>query len=393
MEVRTKELDFLLTNYWCVKEENPNMYFNIKNNLDYYKSFIQDRLGSKLIVNDRFIKLEKIPAVPKAYMGIENFNDKLEYIILMIILIFLEDKPKLEQFILSNLLDFITNTASSLKLNSIPNWNILHHRKCLVDVINHLKDLHIIRVVEEQSVFTDDMNAEALYETTGISNYYVKEFKNNILEYTSIKDYIQDEFNEQNEDLGDVRRYRVFRHLLYSLVSYTEDLSLAEMDYLKKFRNWINSEISKYSNSDLELTKNMAILLLESDDAKRLDFPNNKAISDIVLLINKEIVNKVEENKLSLEQDESILISKDSLIRIIKDVRTEYLSYFSKKYRDMRLSNFINEVLDYMEMYDFIRKSEDGYKIYPVVNKFNGYILKEDKEQIELFGDDVDEEI
>ena len=129
MDTHTKELEYLLNNYWCVKEENPKEYFQIKNNLDYYKDFIQTKLGSRLIVNDRFIKLEKIPAIPKSYMGLPNFTDTLEYSILMIILLFLEDKPKLEQFILSNLIDFITNTATTLELNTVPNWNILHHRK------------------------------------------------------------------------------------------------------------------------------------------------------------------------------------------------------------------------------------------------------------------------
>lgn len=230
IDTNTKELEYLLNNYWCVKEANPKEYFNIKNNLDYYKEFIRDKLGSKLIVNDRFIKLEKIPAIPKNYMGISEFDDKLEYVILFIILLFLEDKPKLEQFILSNLIDFISNTATTLELDTIPNWNILHHRKCLVTVINHLKDLNIIKVVEESNSFTEDTKAEALYETTGISNYYVREFKNNILEYNNLNDYINDEFNEQNENIGDVRRYRVYRHLLYSLASYTDDLTEYEID-------------------------------------------------------------------------------------------------------------------------------------------------------------------
>ena len=61
MDNHTKELEYLLNNYWCCKDDNPRTYFNIKNNLDYYKDFIRDKLGSRLIVNDRFIKLEKIP--------------------------------------------------------------------------------------------------------------------------------------------------------------------------------------------------------------------------------------------------------------------------------------------------------------------------------------------
>ncbi|MCI6265610.1 MAG: TIGR02678 family protein [Erysipelotrichaceae bacterium] len=386
MDTHTKELEYLLNNYWCVKEENPKEYFQIKNNLDYYKDFIQTKLGSRLIVNDRFIKLEKIPAIPKSYMGLPNFTDTLEYSILMIILLFLEDKPKLEQFILSNLIDFITNTATTLELNTVPNWNILHHRKRLVNVINHLKELNIIRVVEESNLFTEDASAEALYETTGLSNYYVREFKNNILEYHDLNDYVTDEFTNQDDSIGDVRRYRVYRHLMYSLASFTEDLNEAEIDYLRKFRSSIQNELNKYTSSELELTKNMAVLLYDAETREKFDFPNNKAISDIVLLVNYNILDKVEKHTLTLNQDETITISKEQLSRIIKEVKQEYLSYFSKFYREMPITNFINEVTSYMMEYDFLREFETGYKIYPIVSKLVGYISKETREQLDLFG-------
>ena len=319
-------------------------------------------------------------------MGLPNFTDTLEYSILMIILLFLEDKPKLEQFILSNLIDFITNTATTLELNTIPNWNILHHRKCLVNVINHLKELNIIRVVEESNLFTEDASAEALYETTGLSNYYVREFKNNILEYHDLNDYVTDEFTNQDDSIGDVRRYRVYRHLMYSLASFTEDLNEAEIDYLRKFRSSIQNELNKYTTSELELTKNMAVLLYDAETREKFDFPNNKAISDIVLLVNYNILDKVEKNTLTLNQDETITISKEQLSRIIKEVKQEYFNYFSKFYREMPISNFINEVISYMMEYDFLREFETGYKIYPIVSKLVGYIPKETREQLDLFG-------
>ena len=391
MDAHTKELEYLLNNYWCVKEQNPNTYFKIKNNLDYYKDFIQTKLGSRLIVNDRFIKLEKIPSVPKLYMGISTFTDILEYTILFIILLFLEDKPKLEQFILSNLIDFITNTATTLELDKVPNWNILHHRKCLVNVINHLKELYIIKVVEETNTFTEDSTAEALYETTGLSNYYVREFKNNILEYISLSDYTNDEFNNQNEFIGDVRRYKVYRHLLYSLSSYTEDLTEYEIDYLRKFRSSINNELSKYTLSELELTKNMAVLMYEDETKEKFDFPNNKAITDIILLINNNILNKVDNNEFSLNNDETITISKELLARIIKDTKQENINYLSKNHREMPIDTFIKEVISYLKEYDFIRKYDDGYKIYPIISKLTGYIPKENKEQLDLFGGEVNE--
>lgn len=393
MDTYTKELEYLLNNYWCVKEQNPKQYFEIKNNLDYYKDFIQNKLGSRLIVNNRFIKLEKIPAVPKSYMGISSFSDPLEYIILCIILLYLEDKPKLEQFILSNLIDFISNTATTLELDTVPNWNILHHRKCLVNVINHLQELNIIKVVEENNLFTEDVKAEALYETTGLSNYYVREFKNNILEYKEINDYVIDEFYYQNEFQGDVRRYKVYRHLLYSLASYTDELTEFEIDYLRRFRSNICQEIEKYTSSELEITKNMALLLYDTETREKFDFPNNKAISDIVLLVNANIVKKIELNELVLNENEVVNIKKEHLDRIIKETRQEYKEYFSKNYKEMTTPNFIDEVVSYMRDYDFIIEDENGYKIYPSVSKFIGYIPKENQEQLNLFEGDNDESI
>ena len=389
----TKELEYLLNNYWCIKEASPKDYFQIKNNLDYYKDFIRDKLGSRLIVNDRFIKLEKIPAVPKPYMGIDRFNDKLEYTMLLIILLFLEDKPKLEQFILSNLSDFIINTATSLELSTIPNWNIMHHRKCFVTVMDYLKELNIIRVVEEDRLFTEDAKAEALYETTGLSNFFVREFKNNILEYQTLNDFIYDEFNDQNENIGDVRRYRVYRHLLYSMSAYKEDLNEYEMDYLKRFRGNISAELSKYTKGELELTKNMAVVLFEDESKEKFDFPNNKAISDIVLLVNKNIMDKLAKKEWTLNEDETIIVSKEQMQRIIKDTKKEYGVYFSKNYRDMIQEKFINEVLDYMKEYDFIREQNQNIIIYPMVSKMIGYIPKDTEQQLDLFGGEENEEM
>ena len=44
-----------------------------------------------------------------------------------------------------------------------------------------------------------------------------------------------------------------------------------------------------------------------------------------------------------------------------------------------------------MQEYDFIRKNEEFYKIYPMVTKLKGIIPKEDIEQLDLFGGNNDE--
>ena len=388
MEIAVRDLEYLLNNYWIVKDDNPEFYYKIKNNIDSYKNFVQTKLGSKIIVNNRIIKLEKIPTVVKNYMGIMNFNNTLEYVILFILLTFLEDKPKGEQFILSDLIEHIKTSAINLELNNIPDWDLSSNRRCLVNVMNYLKITKVIIQVEERDVFTDDIKAEGLYETTGLSNYLVREFKNDITKFTNINDFINDEFSGQDDSKGDVRRYKVYRNLVFNLVSYTEDLTEFEIDYLKKFRFNIKEEIEKYTNSSLEVTKNMAILLYDDETKEKFDFPNNKAICDIVLLVNKNISEKTFDNQPNLK--EVINLSKEKMVRIIKEVKEENYKYFSKYYKDLLFNNFYEEVINYMLEYDFIRRHSDGFYIYPMVNKINGYINKDEiiksEQQLELFG-------
>ena len=49
----------------------------------------------------------KIPAHAEAFMGIEEFTDLKDYCILCVLLMYLEDKAEGEQFLLSELIDYV----------------------------------------------------------------------------------------------------------------------------------------------------------------------------------------------------------------------------------------------------------------------------------------------
>ena len=102
-----KEMESLLYNFWITKEDNPDLYYKIKSSQNRLKDFIIKNLGSNLIIHEKFIKLEKIPTLVKANNGIESFTSTLDYVILLLVLIFLEDKAKGDRFILSDLIEYI----------------------------------------------------------------------------------------------------------------------------------------------------------------------------------------------------------------------------------------------------------------------------------------------
>ena len=127
----------LLENYWFVKDINQESYNLVKQDLtDEIQDFIKNKLGYKLIVNPYLIKMEKIPGKPQEFMGIQDFETKLEYVFLCLILIYLEERTRGEQFILSGLIANLCKRASQ-HLNFIKihpqlytfNKNLSYNRK------------------------------------------------------------------------------------------------------------------------------------------------------------------------------------------------------------------------------------------------------------------------
>ena len=47
----------LLENYLILKERDKDLYYDAKDNIDKYKSFIYDNLAYDIIIKDDFIKL------------------------------------------------------------------------------------------------------------------------------------------------------------------------------------------------------------------------------------------------------------------------------------------------------------------------------------------------
>ena len=77
----------LLENYLILKERDKELYYDIKDNIDKYKSFIYDNLAYDIIIKDDFIKLEKIPGIPEEWMGISEFTEIKEYIFFILLII------------------------------------------------------------------------------------------------------------------------------------------------------------------------------------------------------------------------------------------------------------------------------------------------------------------
>ena len=93
----------LLENRWIMRSQMPEEYFLVRHYERQLRDYFQEKCGWPLLVNAQFYKLEKIPARPRAFMGIAAMQSVGDYTLLCCVLAFLEDQEVDGQFLLGDL--------------------------------------------------------------------------------------------------------------------------------------------------------------------------------------------------------------------------------------------------------------------------------------------------
>ena len=156
-----KELETLFGRRWVLKSEDRELYYRIRDSIGEIRKFATEKLGCQVIENALLVKMEKIPALPEPFMGIHVFTSKEEYALLCILLMFLEDRDAGEQFILSQLTEYI---ASNMPGEGV-DWTLYTNRRRLVKVLRYAADQGLIRVTDgREDAFMEQEDGEVLYE-------------------------------------------------------------------------------------------------------------------------------------------------------------------------------------------------------------------------------------
>jgi uncharacterized protein (TIGR02678 family) len=367
-----RELEILLENYWIDKNRNKELYYKIKDAIPAFKSFLSEKLGYSVIVNPYLIKLEKLPGKAEAWMGIKEFESTIEYAFLCILLMFLEDKGREEQFVLSGVTEFIQgNYIGEEKVE----WTLYKHRRCLIKVLRFAVDMGMIEVDDgDEQSFANSVDTEVLYESTGLSRYFVRNFTSSILNYNSYKDIEKEEWGEVDTDRGVIRRHRVYRRLVMSPVVYNEGTEDVDYDYVKKQRGLISNDLENFLEYDLHVHRNGALVVLNTEKNLKDCFPGGRAISDVVLLFNSLVIDLIKAGKIKLNTDDTAIISRAHFDNMVEELKISYSSGWSKEYREMSSSYLSEEILKYMKDFNMLKDLKDGkeIQILPLIGKVVG---------------------
>ena len=369
-----KALEVLLSKRWILKSKDRELYYSIRDELPKFKSFLIEKLGFQVVVNSYLIKLEKIPAVAENWMGIKEFSDKMEYVIFMTVLMFLEEKDMGEQFVLSELTEYI---QTAVEVESI-DWTVYRSRKYLVKVMKYLVSEGILEINDgSEEDFAKDGISEVLYENTGVSRNFVKNFTRDISNFKGMADFYDGDFIDTDEDRGIVRRQRVYRKLLLSAGLYRNENTEEDFNYIRNFRGIIANDFEGLFDCNLHIHKSSAYLVINEGSRLGRAFPEESTLSDIVLLVNDLILNRIGENKLTPAVDESIILSLESFNELIEEAKRLYGNGFAKTYRDMTTKEICSVVTEYMLELGFIEYIGNDVKINPIVGKVAGRYPKD----------------
>ncbi|MEG1134976.1 MAG: TIGR02678 family protein [Cellulosilyticaceae bacterium] len=357
-----EELKLLLERQIILKEKDSEMYYRIKDKYKELKKFIVEKLGYELLIRSDFIKLEKLPGRAQEWMGIENFENPREYVFLMLLFIFLENKNKEEQFLLSHITEFIEANS----LGEAVEWTSYKNRRSLIKIIKFAIEESLVKITDgEEDSFIKDESKEVLFESTGLSRYMPRNFSFNIMDIESVN-----HLEEHTKAL--LRRHTVYRRLLISPIVYNEGSMDEDYAYIKQHRSIIEKDFEEYLGWQLHVHRNGAMMIPHESDKVSYTFPRQSALSDVVLHLNKFIYEKLALNEVELQTDDCMIISKEIFREWIKMLKETMDQGWSKEYREASIDKLAFDIGTFMRKFQMIGEIEEKIIIYPLVAKVIG---------------------
>ena len=364
------ELRTLLEEFWICRDADKEEYYRVRRDVPNFQKFVREQMGWKLIHTENLIKLEKVPAHAEGFMGIQEFTEIRDYCILCVVLMFLEDREEEEQFLLSELIDYV---ETQLKGFMQIDWTSFTQRKSLVRVLQYLEKLHVLRVYEGSSeAFGQEAGREVLYENTGYSKYFATSFPRDISGYESWQDFEKADFEELSQERGQGRVHCVYRQLVACPAFYWEENGDADALYLKNQRQWITRYLGENLGGRLDIHKNAAFWMLE-EDAFGAIHPRDAMLPEAVLLFCAYIQELLEAGRLERQENETVILERDTFEAFWIELRDGWKTAWSKEYREMDDGRLLENVRRYMKDWMLLREEGELCILLPAVGKLKGY--------------------
>ncbi|MDR2904274.1 MAG: TIGR02678 family protein [Clostridiales bacterium] len=375
-----EHLKFLLEHHFVYKEANRELYYTIYDSQKEFKPFL-DKLGYQLIVRTDFLRLEKLPADIDEFMGVSEFKTVEEYILLMLLLIFLEEKTKEDQFLLADVVEFFEGNGK-LTLDTTKQST----RRQICRVFNYAKDNYLIKLCDGNiDRYITDSAVQVLYDNTGLSKYFVLNFSPGLAKCERYEDVRQLAAFEAEQNIVAARRNTVYRNLLLRPAVYNQPSPYDEYGYIKNFRSNIAEDFAAYLGWTLHVHKEASFVIPAQSDKPHQAFPGKDGQSAAALLFNLEIRKRVDSNQLLPDNKGEIYLSNIEFLTIATHVKETKGAGLIQELRNMTNERFSDALKTYLQQFMFCRVDTEGIVLLPAIGKIVGdypksfYTVTEDR--------------
>lgn len=378
-------LEDLFNRRWIVRDYDKELYYRVREQLPKYQKFLQEKLDYPVIITPQLIKLEKIPGKAESWMGIQDFSTKLEYQFLCLILMFLEDLDANQQFVLSELTEYlqVQFPKGSLK------WENYTNRRLLIRTLKYcFQEQLILKQDGAESEYLSDQTQDVLYENTGLSRYFVRRFSQPITDLASLNERASMGEIELDEERGYLRRQRIYRKLVMEMAVYKTGQTDEDFIYIKNYRRVLEQDFNELFQAQLHIHKNSAYIVLDEEASLGTTFPDRSNLSEVILLVNRSIRDRVRSEQWQANDNDQINVSQLEFLNLITECKQRYQAHFTKKLKDASSQEFFQSVTDLMQQFNMIKIDEvsRNVTIFPICGKIIG--LYEDEVDEEGAGDD-----
>lgn len=338
--------EHLLEQFWILRDVEPEKYQAVREREQVLRTYFLDKPGFRLVLHRYFAKLEKIPAEPEPWMGVQDFQQPRDYAVLCCLLAYLEGKAVDEQFLLSELCEELRTLYPG---EDTLDWTHYEHRKSLVRVLRKTAELGIVKVVDGTiEGFSHIEDHEVLYEVPVVSRYFVRSYPRDLSQFAGKEEMLAADWPEGTDE-GLRRRHRTYRRLLLSPVVYAQDVPEADFQYLRHYRHRIREDIERYTGFSFELYQNAALLTLPEQRARFTLFPDMKAISDIVIQLAALARQRRVEDDIPLQFDGSLCLTAPQFREWVRRCRERWGAGWSKQYREAGVAQTARDLLVFLE--------------------------------------------
>ena len=331
---------------------------------------MNEQLGWNLVVNESVIKLEKVPPKAMSWMGIQEFQESLDYCLLCGTLLFLSDLDDGEQFLLSSL----TESLGAILAEVQPmDWTRFSHRKSLVRALRYAQRIGLLIVYDGVSeAFGNDQTQEVLYENTGLSRHFPVHFGRDIMHCNSIEDFESFAWEGEDAARGRQRIQRVYRQLTLSPALYWSEHDHSDYDYVKNQRSWLNRYLSETMGGELHVHKNGAFFVLDEEHRFGSVHPRDSAISDVALLLCAQLRNRIKAGIYPRNEDDTVFLTHREFQHEMIQCQAQYGTGWGRRLRELSLDKLAQELISYLSDWMFLEKQLEGILLYPAVGKWIG---------------------